>query len=79
MEIYLTDLQILGTLFCAVLFFIAWKLRLPMLAIIPSIGFFYLGLQIYDASEELLILGLYYFTAIVMFVICFGKGVSSRR
>lgn len=79
MEMILTDVQILATLICAVFSFIAWKMRSPPIAIVPAIGFCYLGLQIYDASGDLMILGLYYFTASVQFLLSFGSSGSRRR
>jgi len=77
MEFILTDIQILGTLLCAVLSLVAYRLNIPPLAIIPAIGFFIIGFEIYSASEDLLILALYFTIAVVQFVICFGR--SSRR
>lgn len=71
MELILTDIQILGMLMCAALAFIAYRVRIPPLAIVPSIGFYVIGFQIYDQSEDPLILVLFIMTAIVSFVICF--------
>lgn len=77
MEFILTDIQILATIMCAALSFIAYRLNIPPLAIIPAIGFFIIGFEIYSASENLLILALFFITAVVQFVLCFGR--SSRR
>ena len=78
MEMVLTDIQILGTIICFILSLVAYKVRIPSISIIPAIGLFVLGFQIYSASEDLLILGLYYFAAITQFVVCFGNGESRR-
>jgi len=43
------------------------------LAAVPAIGFFILGFEIYTASQDLLVLGLFYMTAVVQFVVCFGR------
>ena len=72
MDIILTDVQILAMLICGVLSLIAYKVRIPTIAVIPSVGFFVLGFEIYTASEDLLILGLFFMLAVVQFVICFG-------
>lgn len=72
MDIILTDVQILAVLICGALSLIAYKFRIPTIAVIPSIGFFVLGFEIYTASEDLLILGLFFMLAVVQFVICFG-------
>ena len=79
MEIVLTDIQILATLICAVLSIIAYRTRIAPIAVIPAIGFFIIGFEIYTASENLLILALYYAVAIIQFVLCFGQKYSRRR
>lgn len=79
MEMIITDIQILSTIICAALSLVAWKARVPPVSIIPAIGFFVIGFQIYDASKDPLILGLYFFLAITQSVLCFGHGESSRR
>ena len=71
MDLVITDIQILGILMCAALTFIAYRLRIPSLAIVPSIGFFILGFQIYDEARDPLLLMLFFLTAIVSFVICY--------
>lgn len=68
-----TDVQIISILMCAVLSFVAYKLRIPSLAAVPMVGFFVLGFELYTASQDLLILGLFYLTAVVQFVLCFGR------
>lgn len=72
MEMVLTDIQILACIICATLSFVAYKTKLPSIALIPSIGFFILGFEIYKASDDLLILGLFYMVSVVQFVLCFG-------
>lgn len=71
MDMILTDVQILAVILCATLSLIAYKVRMPPIAVIPAIGFFVLGFEIYTASEDLLILGLFFMLAVVQFVICF--------
>ncbi len=78
MDIIITDIQILAMLICAALSFIAYKVRIPTIAVIPAIGFFILGFEIYTASEDLLILGLFFMLAVVQFVICFGAANGRR-
>ena len=77
MEMVLTDVQLLSMVICGVLSLIAYRVRIPSLAIIPCAGFFILGFQVYSASEDLLVLGLFIMLAITQFVICFRSG--SRR
>ena len=74
MEMILTDIQILELMMCAVLSFVAYKVKMPSVALIPAIGLFVLGFQIYSSSDDLLILALFYITAILQFVICMGSG-----
>ena len=74
MEMIITDIQILEILMCGLLSFIAYKVKQPAVALIPAIGLFVLGFQIYSASDDLLILALFYITAILQFVICMGSG-----
>lgn len=75
MELILTDIQILEILLCAALSFVSYKVRIPAIALIPAMGFFILGFQIYTASQDLLILALFYMGAIVQFMVCFrSKG-----
>lgn len=74
MDFVLTDIQILAFIMCAALSFIAYKCRIPTIAVIPAIGFFILGFEIYEASEDLLILGLFFMVAVVQFILCFGHG-----
>lgn len=71
MDFVITDVQILGCIVCAVLSLIAYKCRYPSVAVIPAIGLFILGFEIYTASDDLLILGLFFMLAVVQFVICF--------
>jgi len=73
MEMILTDVQIICIILCAALSFVAYKLKYPFLAAVPAIGFFILGFEIYTASQDLLVLGLFYMTAVVQFVVCFGR------
>lgn len=73
MDLIITDVQVLCILMCAVLSFVAYKVRIPSLAVVPAIGFFVLGFEIYSASQDLLVLGLFYLTAVVQFVLCFGR------
>lgn len=73
MDLILTDIQILGIIMCAALSFLAYRFRVPSLAIIPSIGFFVLGFEIFDSSQDPLILMLFFMTAIVSFVLCFRE------
>lgn len=77
MEMILTDIQILSILICGVLSLVSYKVRIPTIAVIPAVGFFLLGFEIYTASDNLLVLGLFIMTAIVQFVICFGA--AERR
>lgn len=79
MELIITDIQILCIILCAALSLISYRTRLPPISVIPAIGFFVIGFQIYDASEDLLVLALFYMTAIVQFVVCFGHGSEGRR
>ena len=85
MDIIITDIQILAMLICAALSFIAYKVRIPTIAVIiitpvlvGRFGFFILGFEIYTASEDLLILGLFFMLAVVQFVICFGAANGRR-
>lgn len=71
MDMVLTDTQILAMLICAALTFVAFRVRMPTLALIPSVGFFILGYQIYDAAHDPLLLALFWVVAVVSFVICF--------
>lgn len=76
MDIVLTDIQILALIMCAVLSYIAYRTRTPTISLIPAIGFFLLGFKIYEASEDLLILALFFMTAIVQFVLCFSHATK---
>ena len=69
----ITDIQVLCILMCAVLSFVAYRIRIPSLAVVPAIGFFILGFEIYTASQDLLVLGLFYLVAVIQFVLCFGR------
>lgn len=71
MDLILTDVQILGIIMCAVLSFVAYRIRVPSLALVPSVGFFILGYQIFDAAQDPLLLILFWVTAIASFTICF--------
>jgi len=73
MEMVITDIQILCIAICTVLSFVAYKIRIPTLAVVPAVGFFILGFEIYTASQDLLVLGLFYLVAVVQFVLCFGR------
>ena len=76
MEMILTDIQILAILLCLGLSLVAYKTRIAPLALVPSMGFFILGFQIYDASQDILILVLFFLTAITQFVVCFRGNES---
>lgn len=76
MEMLITDIQILEILLCAALSFVAYKTRMGSVALIPAIGLFILGFQIYSVSDDLLILALFYIAAILQFVICMRSGRS---
>lgn len=71
MDLILTDIQILGIIMCAVLSLVAYKCRMPPLSLVPGIGFFILGYQIFDASGDTLILMLFFLTAVSQFVLCY--------
>lgn len=72
MEIILTDIQLLALLICAILSYVAWKCRVPAVSVIPAIGFFIIGFDIYEASSDLLILGLFFTVAVVQFILAFN-------
>lgn len=74
MEMIITDIQILELVICAVLAYVAYRTKQPAVALIPAIGLFVLGFQIYSASDDLLILALFYISAILQFVLCIGSG-----
>ena len=71
MDMILTDIQILAILLCVGLSLVAYRTRIAPLALVPSIGVFILGFQIYGASEDILILVLFFMAAIAQFVVCF--------
>lgn len=71
MDLIITDVQILCIILCAALSFIAYHVRIPAIATVPAIGFFVLGFEIYNASDDLLVLALFYMAAVVQFVVCF--------
>ena len=71
MDLILTDIQILCILMCTALSFVSYKVRMPAIAVIPAIGFFILGFEIYSASQDLLILALFFMAAVVQFLVCF--------
>lgn len=71
MEMILTDIQILAMLLCLGLSFVAYKTRMAPLALVPSMGFFILGFQIYGECHDILILVLFFMAAITQFVVCF--------
>lgn len=72
-DLVITDVQVLCIIICAVLSFVAYRVRIPSLAIVPAIGFFVLGFEIYSASQDLLVLGLFYLVAVVQFVLAFRR------
>jgi len=74
----ITDVQILGLLLCGILSVIAYKTKIPSIALIPGAGFFILAFDIYQDTESLLLLGLFFALAVIQFVICFS-GSKSRR
>lgn len=69
MEMILTDIQLLEILICAVLSFVAYRTRIATIALVPSIGFFVLGFQLYDASQDIFILALFFLMAVVSFTV----------
>lgn len=77
MDMVITDIQALALIVCAALSLVAYKVKVPSIALIPAVGFFVLGFEIYNASEDLLILALFFMTAVVQFVLCFGQGSRS--
>lgn len=76
LDTVITDLQLLSCLICAILSLVAYRVRIPSLAVVPAIGFFILGFELFNASHDLLILGLFYLVAVVQFVLAFGHARS---
>lgn len=71
METVITDTQVLALIICAALSLAAYKCRMPPLALVPGIGFFILGYQIYDASGDALLLMLFFMVAVSQFILCY--------
>ena len=69
----LTEAQLLALVICAILSVVAYKCRMPSLALIPGIGFLYLGYQIFEASDDAFLLLLFIIVAVSQFVLCFGS------
>lgn len=73
MEMLLTDIQILALLLCLLMSYIAYRARSPAVSIVPCIGLFLLGFDIYSASDSFLLLGLLVTLAVSIFVICYSR------
>lgn len=69
----ITDVQILAIIICSVMSYLAFKLRIPPLTLIPSAGFCIIGIQIYQEASDFLILALFIMLALTVSIITYGR------
>lgn len=74
-----TEAQILILIICAIMALAGYKLKQPGLSFIAMVGLFIVSMDLYNASSDLLLLGVMLAAAISQFFITLSYSVERRR